>query len=297
MASLVAATALLAWRQQQLQRGGEASALDWLLDLGGGIPWQRLQQLRLRPEQHVALQRPLDELEGLWNRHLLRAEPLQYLLGRCPWRDMELQVQPGVLIPRQETELLIELAQERCNGTLFDGGAPWSWADLGCGSGCLSLALARLWPQSHGHAVDISDAALEQTQHNLKAAGLLGRVALHRGNWWQPLRGQWGQLQLVVCNPPYIPTAVWHRLDAVVKDHEPELALHGGADGLDAIRLIAADAQEALAPGGWLFIEHHHDQSRAVLNLLEAAGLQQVTAHQDLEGMWRFASARAASER
>jgi release factor glutamine methyltransferase len=96
----------------------------------------------------------------------------------------------------------------------------------------------------------------------------------------------------VVSNPPYIPTAVWAQLDACVRDHEPSLALDGGADGLDAIRAIAAGAIHHLAPGGWLLLEHHHDQSSAVLDLLVAAGLERAQAHRDLEGIWRFASGR-----
>jgi len=108
---------LLAWRRQQLAGHPRAPAalqpgLDWLLDLGGGVGWQQLQQLQLSPDQPVALQRSLDELAALWHRHLAEAVPLQYLLGVCPWRDLTLQVGPGVLIPRPETELLIELAQQ-----------------------------------------------------------------------------------------------------------------------------------------------------------------------------------------
>jgi release factor glutamine methyltransferase len=99
-------------------------------------------------------------------------------------------------------------------------------------------------------------------------------------------------LELVVSNPPYIPTAVWAGLDPVVRDHEPALALDGGADGLDALRAIAKGAADALAPGGLLLLEHHHDQSEAVMALLAAAGLNQVQAHADLEGQRRFASAR-----
>jgi release factor glutamine methyltransferase len=99
-------------------------------------------------------------------------------------------------------------------------------------------------------------------------------------------------LELVVSNPPYIPTAVWAALDPVVREHEPALALDGGADGLDALRAIAKGAAVALAPGGLLLLEHHHDQSEAVMALLAAAGLEQVQAHVDLEGHRRFATAR-----
>lgn len=276
----------LDWRRRQLALGGTPADFDWLLDLAGGLSWPQQQQLRLHPQQTVQLACEPSRLEALWRRHLDSAEPLQYLVGRCPWRDLELAVAPGVLIPRQETELLVELAL-----ALADP-APSPWADLGTGSGCLALALALAWPSSCGWAVDRSPVALRQASFNLAQAGVADRVQLLEGSWWQPLRPWWGQLALVVSNPPYIPTGVWSALDPVVREHEPALALDGGEDGLDALRLLAAGAAAALAPGGLLLLEHHHDQSKAVLQLLAQAGLQDVQAHPDLEGTQRFASAR-----
>ena len=280
---------MLAWRRQQLAGHSRPPALlqpslDWLLDLGGGVGWQQLQQLHLRPDQPVALQRSLDELETLWQRHLREAVPLQYLLGLCPWRDLTLQVGPGVLIPRAETELLIELALQQLPAP------PRLWADLGTGSGALALALARAWPDSRGLAVELSDAARAVAVLNLQAAP---QVQVLAGSWWQPLAAWWGQLELVVANPPYIPAAVWAQLEPVVREHEPALALAAGDDGLAAIRQIAAGAVAALSPGGRLLLEHHHDQSEAVLELLGQAGLVGLDRHRDLEGVWRFASARA----
>ncbi|MBM5795139.1 MAG: peptide chain release factor N(5)-glutamine methyltransferase, partial [Cyanobacteria bacterium M_surface_7_m2_037] len=274
MGHAIAAAELLQWRRRQLQAGGEASELDWLLDLEGGIRWQALQQLRLYPDQSVTLAKPLDRLEALWQRHLSSAAPLQYLVGRCPWRDLELEVRPGALIPRQETELLIDLATDR----IAAERSPLLWADLGTGSGCLALALALAWPGSRGIAVDQSAEALAVARRNLETHQRLDVVELRQGSWWQPLADCAGALQLVVSNPPYIPTAVWAELETGVRDHEPALALDGGADGLAAIRTIAAGAMAHLAPGGWILLEHHHDQSSAVLALLHAAGLEQVEA-------------------
>lgn len=282
---------LLAWRNQLLAEGGRKVDLDWLLDLGGGLSWQALQALRLHPERKVTLRSSLHRLAELWRRHLQRSEPLQYLVGRCPWRDLELVVAPGVLIPRQETELLIDFAlallptQEAC------APAPL-WADLGTGSGCLAIALGRALPGSRGFAVEASAQAERLARLNLSQAGLLGRVKLLAGDWWAPLEPWWGRLDLVVTNPPYIPSATVAELDPVVRDHEPPQALDGGIDGLAAIRLIAAGAHRALAPGGLLVLEHHHDQSPLVLELLHRVGLQGVRAHRDLEGIPRFASAR-----
>ena len=275
----------LAWRRRQLALGGSPAAFDWLVDLAGGLSWQRQQQLRLHPQQPVRLTCALPRLEALWRRHLETAEPLQYLVGRCPWRDLELAVAPGVLIPRQETELLVELA------LALAPASPARWADLGTGSGCLALALALAWPLSRGMAVDRSPAALQQAVHNLEQGGVSERVQVRQGSWWQPLRPWWGALELVVSNPPYIPTAVWAGLDPVVREHEPALALDGGVDGLDALRTIVEGAAVALAPGGLLLLEHHYDQSDAVMALLTEAGLKQVQHHADLEGQRRFASA------
>jgi release factor glutamine methyltransferase len=277
--------ALLAWRRSQLARGGRPADFDWLLDLAGGLRWTELQRLRLVPERVVALRLPRAGLEALWDRHLTNREPLQYLVGLCPWRDLELLVAPGVLIPRQETELLIEHACAETN-------VPTLWADLGTGSGCLAVALARAFPAATGLAVDVSPAALVQSAANLAHHGLRDRVGLHCGSWWDPLRPWWGQINLAVANPPYIPTALLAGLDPLVRDHEPSLALDGGEDGLVAIRALVGGALCALAPGGRLLLEHHHDQSEAVLKLLSQAGLEKIRVHRDLEGIARFASAR-----
>jgi len=289
----IRAEALLAWRRELLARaGGSAAELDWLLDLAGGLPWPQLQLLHLHPQRQVRLAQPLTELETLWLRHRCRAEPLQYLVGRCPWRDLELAVDRAVLIPRQETELLVDLALDR----LLDSpqGGPLEWADLGTGSGCLAVALARALPGSRGWAVDASPAALEVAAANLAASvrGGDGEVSLLVSDWWQALRPRWGGLQLVVANPPYIPSATLEQLDPVVRDHEPRLALDGGPDGLACLRTILAGASTALAPGGLLLLEHHHDQSEAVLHLAAAAGLEERQFHPDLEGVPRFLSAR-----
>jgi release factor glutamine methyltransferase len=282
---------LLAWRRHQLLAGGRPEELDWLLELVAGVDWATLQRLRLDPRRRLRLRVSLQQLADLWASHLETAQPLQYLAGVCPWRDLNLAVAPGVLIPRQETELLVELAQAHWPET-----SPALWADLGTGSACLAIALARLWPEAQGLAVDSSPLALQQAEQNLLCQGVRERVGLLAGSWWEPLRPWWGRLNLVVANPPYIPTAVWSQLEPGVRDHEPRVALDGGTDGLRAIRAIACGAGEALAPGGWLLLEHHHDQSDAVLALLRAGGLSPVAAHCDLEGIRRFAVARRGPE-
>jgi release factor glutamine methyltransferase len=282
---------LLSWRRQLLAEGGSAADFDWLLDLAGGMGWADLQALRIHPSRSIVLRQDRRELERLWRRHLSSAEPLQYLVGLCPWRDLTLQVAPGVLIPRQETELLADLALT-CLELHSVSRQPLLWADLGTGSGCLALALARGLPGSRGFALDASAEALRVAATNLAAELQEQRLTLLQGHWWDALAPWWGSLQLVISNPPYIPSATVATLEPGVRDHEPHLALDGGPDGLAPIREILGGATAALAPGGWLFLEHHHDQSPAVLLLMEQAGLEQPTPHTDLEGTWRFASAR-----
>ena len=282
------------WRREQLLgQQDQAAALDWLLELEAGLRWRELQASYLHPEAPVQLDCSLQRLEQIWQQHCQQQVPLQHLVGRCPWRDFELEVSPAVLIPRQETELLVELAM----GCFEASDAPQRWADLGTGSGCLAVALARHWPSSCGWAVDCSREALAVARRNAAALGLLQSAAVQwcEGLWWQPLQPLAGQLDLVVSNPPYIPSAVVDGLEPVVRDHEPRLALDGGSDGLDALRLIIEAAPQMLAPGGWLVLEHHHDQAAAVDQLLCTAGLQERRQERDLEGQMRFAVARRSN--
>lgn len=286
-AQLLEGASLLSWRRRQLRRGGHRVDFDWLLDLAGGLSWSSLQRLLVEPKRTVQLKVSLNDLEQIWGHHLDQAIPLQHLVGRCPWRDLELAVSAAALIPRQETEVLVDLALETIAGMSIE-----RWADLGTGSGAIAVALSRAMPATSGHAVDLSPDALALARTNLEALAPKGSWHLHQGRWWEPLEPWWGHIGLVVCNPPYIPSDLIHNLDPVVRDHEPHLALAGGIDGLQAIREVVAGACRALALGGWILIEHHHDQSAPVLNLLNQAGLSSTRAARDLEGVKRFALAR-----
>jgi len=286
---------LLAWRRARLAEGGRSVDLDWLLDLGGGLRWADLQKLQLDPEAaEVKLSCSLDDLDRWWRCHLVDHKPLQHLVGCCPWRDFELRVSPDVLIPRQDTEQLVDLAVQVAASLPPSPPQKPRWADLGTGSGAMAVALARLLQGWQGHAVDCSEKALALARCNLEQWASSATWCLHRGHWWQPLKAFWGELALVVSNPPYIPTEVVNHLDPVVRDHEPRLALDGGRDGLICCRDIIAGAPVALAPGGWLLLEHHHDQSAGVLALMAAAGLEEMQAVKDCQGIRRFAIARRA---
>jgi release factor glutamine methyltransferase len=283
----LAGTDLLQWRRQQLARGGAAADLDWLIDLAGGVSWASLQRLLLDPSRTVAMVQSLDVLSEFWQRHLHDNVPLQHLVGLCPWRDLLLESSPAALIPRQETELLVDLAL-----THFQAAPPSRWADLGTGSGAIAVSLALAWPTASGHGVDLSPDALSLAERNFQRCAPNHNCSLHLGSWWKPLKSWWGILDVVISNPPYIPSSVVHGLEAVVRDHEPHLALSGGEDGLDAIRIVVNGAPTGLAPGGVLLLEHHHDQSSLVMQLMRDAGLVEVSAANDLEGTRRFAVAR-----
>lgn len=196
---------LLAWRQQRLREGGRSADLDWLLDLGAGLRWTQLQRVWLDPCAPLPLDAELSELTRLWRLHLESHTPLQYLVGVCPWRQFSLAVSEAVLIPRQETEVLADLAIDLARSMPGRASGPLTWADLGTGSGCLALALAVAVPQARGLAVDCSGPALAQASSNLQRAGVGERVELQLGSWWEPLRHCWGSLDLVVSNPLTFP--------------------------------------------------------------------------------------------
>jgi release factor glutamine methyltransferase len=201
-------------------------------------------------------------------------EPVAYLTGRRGFWTLDLAVTPATLIPRPETELLVELALER-----VDAGPGRRIADLGTGSGAIALALASERPQARVVATDLSPAALEVARANARAHGL-GHVDFRQGAWWAPLSGE--RFDLVASNPPYIAADDPHLAQGDLR-FEPPTALAAGADGLADIRLIVADAPAHLLPGGWLLFEHGWDQGAAVAALLAERGFTAVATVQDLE--------------
>jgi release factor glutamine methyltransferase len=206
-------------------------------------------------------------------------EPLAYLVGHKEFYGLPLQVDARVLVPRPETELLVEWALA-CIAHVEGPRV----IDLGTGSGAIAIALAHSRPDARVEAVDRSAAALQVAQAN--AAALGARVAFREADW---LAGAGGGWHLVVSNPPYVASADPH---LAALRHEPLAALAAGPDGLDDIRRIVAAACDHLAPGGWLLLEHGHDQAAAVRALLAAAGLAQPESRRDLAGIERCSGAR-----
>lgn len=202
-----------------------------------------------------------------------RGEPVAQITGRRGFWSLELLVTPDTLIPRPETELLVELALERLPRT-----EPRQVLDLGTGTGAVALAIASERPLADVTATDASEAALEVARDNAGEAGL--PLTLLHGDWYQALPDR--RFDLVVSNPPYIAQADPHLRQGDLR-FEPVSALVSGADGLDAIREISRGARAHLKQGGWLLVEHGHDQGAAVRALFVAAGLVSVATERDLE--------------
>jgi len=210
-----------------------------------------------------------------------RGEPIAYILGEKEFYGLPLAVNAAVLIPRPETELLVERAL---------AAAPASVLDLGTGSGAVALAIKRHRPQARVVAVERSAAALAVARRNADRLGL--QVELRHGLWFGPVAEE--RFDLVVSNPPYVSADDPHLAEGDVR-FEPRAALVGGADGLESIRDIVRAAPAWLAPGGWLFLEHGLGQDRAVRTLLADAGLVSVATWPDLAGIARVSGARLES--
>ena len=212
-----------------------------------------------------------------------RGEPIAYLCGRRGFWTLDLAVTADTLIPRPETERLVELALERLP---LGGGA--RIADLGTGSGAIALALAAERPDATVAATDASAAALAVAGANARAAGL-ANVSFHAGDWFAALPARC--FDLVASNPPYIADGDPHLREGDLR-FEPPVALSSGEDGLDAIRSIVTAAPAHLSPGGWLLLEHGWTQGAAVRALLQAAGFIEVSTHRDLEARDRVTLGR-----
>lgn len=210
-----------------------------------------------------------------------RGEPVAYLLGEKDFHGLTLHVDPNVLVPRPDTETLVDWALD-----LLRAGPPRpSVLDLGTGSGAIALAIAHAHPAAEVCGTDISAAALAVARTNGERLGLC--VEWLPGDWWAPLAGR--RFDFVLANPPYIAAEDPH-LAALV--HEPQGALTAGADGLAALRTISAGAGAHLHAGGWLLLEHGCAQADAVQAMLRAAGFATVETRKDLSGQLRCTGAR-----
>ncbi len=227
-------------------------------------------------------------------RKRLRGAPVQYITGTASFRLLDLEVSESVLIPRPETEILVDCALE----FLTSRENPHT-LDLGCGSGAIGISIAHEKPSARVTAVDIDRHALMTTRRNATARGVDGNLHIVRSDLLSAF-APGDHFEAVVCNPPYIPSAEIERLDAEVRDFEPRLALDGGTDGLDFYRRLAVSAGSVLAPDGLLLLEVGDGQASEVSGILQESGnFAPVGVRPDLGGIPRvvIASHSAAAAR
>jgi release factor glutamine methyltransferase len=278
-------SALLAQTTEQL---GDANEARWLCEHASGLDGAEF----AAAGGEFATTAMVSSLESMVRRRLA-GEPLQYVMRRWAFRHLDVLVDERVLIPRPETELLVDIALELVRGR--DGVRI---VDLGTGSGVIGLSLAdELFPRvSEVWLVDASTAALEVARANAAGVGRAGAVVrVAEGDWFGALPSSLqGLVDLVVANPPYIAEGD-DEVSASVVAWEPHVALYSGADGLDAIRRIVAEAPAWLCAGGWLVMEIGYRQGASVSSLF-GAGWESVAVRQDLTGRDRFVVARRSAE-
>ena len=294
---VVSGLQLWRWRNQAISDAIayniSPAEVDWLLLEVAGLDRLslRLESFKEQPEIQMAL--PLEDLAKLWHRRLNERLPVQYITGVTPWRQFNIAVSNAVLIPRPETEYLIDLAVAAATNS---GAAPFlnsgHWADLGTGSGAIALGLADAFPKATIHAVDYSPEALKIARDNARNLSFDNQIKFYEGSWWEPLAALKGQFSGMVSNPPYIPTSTVTTLQPEVMNHEPHLALDGGIDGLDCIRQLIEISPCYLRPGGVWLIEMMAGQADTVQTLLQKQGSYcNIQIYADLAGIERFAVA------
>lgn len=272
---------VLDWTTSYFQdKGFESARLDAELLISDAL---KIDRVGIYLQHHKPLQPT--ELAEIRERVRRRAqhEPVAYITGSRGFWEHEFQVDPRVLVPRPETEHLVEAAVAYLSGL----DAP-RVIDVGSGSGCIAISVACAVPTATVVGVDLSPEALELAQQNARALGA-DTVQWVQGDL---LEGIEGSFQLILSNPPYIPSADLAELMPSVRDFEPHLALDGGADGLELYRRLVPQAFERLVPGGALMVEIGHDQGEAVSSLFEENGFTEVTLGKDYAALDRWISGR-----
>ncbi len=271
-----------------LQKHGiESPRLNAELIVGHSLGLKRMQL-------YLQFERPLAETELAKIRPLVKRrserEPLQYIVGTTEFSGLTLKVDRRALIPRPETELLIEIAKEK----FAAGSAPARVLDLGTGSGAIALALAKHFVEARVTAVDLSADALALAGENAAAVGLAERVSFLQSDWFAALPSD-ARFELIVANPPYLSDAETKETALEVQKFEPWNALSSGPAGTESLAVIVRDAKARLAPGGWLMCETGIAQHAQLMEWLRAAGYANVESRKDLTGRDRFVLASVAA--
>ena len=288
MSASISGQELSQWRQQAIADLAQAQLspkeVDIFLQAVTDLDNLSLRLQSFREREKIPLSYSWSEITKRWQKRLQSRVPLQYLLESVVWRNFTLKVSPEVLIPRPETELLIDIVGETVRGD--DGGI---WVDLGTGSGAIAIGLASILTKAAIYATDYSQTALAIAKENIINTGFADRIILKQGSWWTPLEKWKGQIRGMLSNPPYIPSAEILDLQIEVREHEPRLALDGGEDGLTALRYLVATAPDYLRSGGLWLVEMRAGQGEKVAQMLENQGnYRQIQIINDLAGFDRF---------
>lgn len=284
---------LAKWRKEAIKTAINAQLspeeVDWLI-----LAVSSLDRLSLRLGNYenlaeIPLNSSLSQLSELWQRRLKDHVPLQYLVNSTPWRNFSLKVSPSVLIPRPETEEIIDFAIKTVNNVDKMALKSGIWLDLGTGSGAIALGLAEVFPNARIYGVDISEEALNIAQENAVNLGYDQRIKFYQGSWFSAVEFLKGKVSGIVSNPPYIPSQLIPILQPEVVNYEPLLALDGGKDGLNAIRdLIETAPLYLISEGIWL-VEMMLDQGEKIKDLLEENGnYYDITILKDMSNNPRF---------
>jgi release factor glutamine methyltransferase len=279
---------LLRWATDDFSRRGiESARLDAEVLLAEALGRRRVDLYLHFADQPGA--EALARFRELVRRRRAR-EPVAHILGKKEFRSFELLTPPGLFIPRPETEVLVDEALARLR--TLAGAQPIAVLDLCAGTGAIGLAIARELAAARVAAVDLNPRAGEAIRANALRLGLADRVEFLPGDLFEPVRGR-EPFNLIACNPPYIASAEIDGLMPEVSVHEPRLALDGGADGLDLVRRLLAEAGAWLRPGGWLLCELGEGQAEAAA-ALPAPGLRHEANRSDIRGVLRVAIFRRA---
>ncbi len=290
---------LLTWGEKQLAEAGVVDASrdsKTLYCYLMGIPESRL----ILEYQNTLQDSICDNYFQLIDRRGA-GEPIQYITGSQDFMGCNIKVDPRVLIPRLDTEVLVEDAIDLINSGRLRGavegnpGDSWDVLDLCCGSGAIGIAIQKFCPKAKVTCLDISEGALELAKENADRNGVGRKMKFLQGNMFEPLQGRFHPLtfDMIISNPPYIKRDVIETLQREVKDHEPRLALDGGEDGLDYYRTIASEAPKHLKRGGCLIMEIGADQKDGVREILGSICVYtEVKCFQDLAGLDRVVYAK-----
>lgn len=267
--------------------------LNWLIQEVTNIDKLSLRLESFKEQSQITLKIPLDILNQKWQERINNKLPVQYIAEVTYWRNFSLKVTPSVLIPRPETEIIIDIIIDKTKNLSLGRDQQQNWADLGTGSGAIALGLAQILPNSTIHAIDISEKALNIAQENAQKTGFSEQIKFYHGSWWQPIAHLRGKITGMISNPPYIPSGIIPELQPEVRIHEPLIALDGGKDGLEEIRYLIETAPDYVIPGGIWLIEIMKGQADKVVQLLKDGDkYTQIEIIPDLEGIQRFVYAQ-----